>query len=101
MGDHAVVLYDDGVYASIPSKKIRSSNGKYSAKWKNIYYNVNLVKTGTKATCDLFISSQKQVELGSNISELIKEIFLNLWYNCRNFIKINLFTRYFIFGICS
>lgn len=41
MSGYAVVLFDDGIYAVAPTNKVRCTNGQYSAKWKNIYYNVN------------------------------------------------------------
>lgn len=69
--DHAVVLFDDGVYAVLPIKNLRLTNGHYSTKWKNVSYNVNLIKTATKPNCYSFVKqkNRKNDILGEKNSE--------------------------------
>lgn len=53
---YCVVRYDDGVYACVLTKNVKSANGQYSAKWRNgSYYNVKLVTSGNKEECESFI----------------------------------------------
>ncbi|KAG5869368.1 hypothetical protein JTB14_021972 [Gonioctena quinquepunctata] len=59
-GDYAVVLYDYGVFASIKKALIQWREGKYSTKWKNAYYNVQVRRSGIQE-CDLYIEQHTSI----------------------------------------
>lgn len=59
MEEYVVLKYDDGIYACVSKKEIKSSNGHHCAKWKNAYYNVQVIKSGNKHECESFITLKK------------------------------------------
>lgn len=67
MENYAVVKYDDGIYACVSKKAIKSRNGHHSAKWKNIYYNVQLIKSGNKQECEWFIAHLKETVMNEKV----------------------------------